>query len=512
MKNKANSQIPFPVAYNKLNHFQLPLLGKKKRKAHTKNPFKTKIYYIPDDTVMRVKCLDGFLMINVTNNDNPHEIIRANLSRLRIQSSKPEDFQYFLNLQDLDVSENQLQLEDLTSFPSLKILKISANNIKNIEITHKNTFEQLQHLDLSFNYLSKEAISSLKHITELKELYLVRNELLELPTDMSEFTKLELLDISDNAFQSNQTASILWEVLGQIPELKTLNISKNFLRGIHTERLVVGYFNKLETLDFSYNIAENQHNLICARNFTNLKKIIITGNPFGITKDHQGLEMEIHARTGGILINDEIEKSYLKKPKIKRPPCKFEQLKRVENDILKLPVIEQSKDGFLLQNEEEQSQIDENQEDNMFVTENQQIKQQQKEKIQEQYQLLNNNQKPQSYEEFKKLAQEILGDNKEYDQNQTSSGRPVLDLTKAYQQLKSVINKPEVVDYEDYKEPNYMKPTASIPRYKYQQVDDPEDESIQKRTDNNNIINSEENEDFNLELLQQAQNQPQIQQ
>ena len=34
--------------------------------------------------------------------------------------------------------------------------------------------------------------------------------------------------------------------------------------------------------------------------------------------------MEIHARTGGILINEEIEKSYLKKPKVKRPPCKFE--------------------------------------------------------------------------------------------------------------------------------------------------------------------------------------------
>lgn len=64
-----------------MNHFQLPLLGKKKRKAHTKNPFKTKIYYVPDDTVMRIKTLDGFLMINITNNDNPHEILRANLSR-----------------------------------------------------------------------------------------------------------------------------------------------------------------------------------------------------------------------------------------------------------------------------------------------------------------------------------------------------------------------------------------------------------------------------------------------
>jgi len=92
-----------------------------------------------------------------------------------------------------------------------------------------------------------------------------------------------------------------------MPELRLLNISKNFLRGIHTERLVVGYFGKLEIFDFSYNIAENQHNLICARNFSNLRKIIVTGNPFGVMKEHKGLEMEIHARTGGVLINDDID-------------------------------------------------------------------------------------------------------------------------------------------------------------------------------------------------------------
>lgn len=68
----------------------------------------------------------------------------------------------------------------------------------------------------------------------------------------------------------------------------------------------------LEQLDISYNSIENQHNLICARNFKSLKLISVTGNPFAILKQHKGLEMEIFARTGAKLINEEIEKPYLK--------------------------------------------------------------------------------------------------------------------------------------------------------------------------------------------------------
>lgn len=55
------------------------------------------------------------------------------------------------------------------------------------------------------------------------------------------------------------------------------------MRGIHTERLAAGNFSTLETLDFSFNSVENQHNLICARNFTELKKLIVTGNPFAVS-------------------------------------------------------------------------------------------------------------------------------------------------------------------------------------------------------------------------------------
>lgn len=108
----------------------LPKLKKRRKKnLHTKNPFKTKVYLIPDDSVMKVKKLDGFLLLKVTNNDMPHEIIRANLSRLRIIECSPDDFRYFINLEELNISENQLLIEQLTTFPSLIKLSMCANGI-----------------------------------------------------------------------------------------------------------------------------------------------------------------------------------------------------------------------------------------------------------------------------------------------------------------------------------------------------------------------------------------------
>ena len=87
------------------------------------------------------------------------------------------------------------------------------------------------------------------------------------------------------------------------------------MRGIHTERLAAGNFGSLELLDFSFNSVENQHNLICARNFTELKKLIVTGNPFALNNEFKGLEMEIYARTGAELIIEQPDQYYLKKNK-----------------------------------------------------------------------------------------------------------------------------------------------------------------------------------------------------
>jgi len=119
----------------------------------------------------------------------------------------------------------------------------------------------------------------------------------ELPEELH-LSALEDFDLSFNSLGSEYKASDLWFSLAMLPKLKILNVSRNFLRGIHTEKLVAGNFNGLEKLDFSYNIVENQHNLISARNFLNLRTLEVTGNPFAVNKAHKGLEMEIYAKTG----------------------------------------------------------------------------------------------------------------------------------------------------------------------------------------------------------------------
>jgi hypothetical protein len=43
-----------------------------------------------------------------------------------------------------------------------------------------------------------------------------------------------------------------------------------------------------------------------------LKFLIVTGNPFAVLKEHKGLEMEVYARTGAEVINDDIDRPYLK--------------------------------------------------------------------------------------------------------------------------------------------------------------------------------------------------------
>ena len=63
-----------------LSQMKLPRLGRKKKNIHTKNPFKYKKEKFIDDEKRPKLRLDGFLLLRVTKNDLPHEIIRANLS------------------------------------------------------------------------------------------------------------------------------------------------------------------------------------------------------------------------------------------------------------------------------------------------------------------------------------------------------------------------------------------------------------------------------------------------
>lgn len=134
-----------------MSAMKLPRLGRKKKNVHSKNPYKIKKIPMIDYDKLPKKRLDGFLLLKVTKNDLPHEIIKANLSKMNITETYVEDTRYFINLIELDVSENQLNLEDLVYFQNLIGLKISANKIDTVKLTETYTFENLETLDLSFN-------------------------------------------------------------------------------------------------------------------------------------------------------------------------------------------------------------------------------------------------------------------------------------------------------------------------------------------------------------------------
>lgn len=106
---------------------------------------------------------------------------------------------------------------------------------------------------------------------------------------MANFTKLKKLNLEGNKFRSDHKAALFWSSLASLPCIEFLSVSRNKIRGIHTEKLIAGNFSTLIELDFSYNFVENQHNLICARNFTSLKKLYITGNPFVEMNQYKGL-------------------------------------------------------------------------------------------------------------------------------------------------------------------------------------------------------------------------------
>ena len=72
----------YPINIKDLSQMKFSRLGRKKKIIHSKDPYKIKpVVYIDDDKKPK-KRLDGFLLLKVTKNDLPHEIIRANLSSI----------------------------------------------------------------------------------------------------------------------------------------------------------------------------------------------------------------------------------------------------------------------------------------------------------------------------------------------------------------------------------------------------------------------------------------------
>lgn len=91
---------------------------------------------------------------------------------------------------------------------------------------------------------------------------------------MKELKCLEELNLSSNALSTQSTLinpSILMKVLGQIPRLKRLNLSRNKFQGLHFELLSRDEdFTLLQELDIGYNLVHDEDDVWYATQTKNL--------------------------------------------------------------------------------------------------------------------------------------------------------------------------------------------------------------------------------------------------
>ncbi|CAG9319276.1 unnamed protein product [Blepharisma stoltei] len=472
----------FPVKVHDLNAEIQPARVKRPRHLR-KNPFNAFYKETPESFKPKNynKILDGFLLLEICKVEMPNEAICARLSGEGISDVVEDDLKYFTSLSTLDLSDNAVAMEKLKNLESLTELNLMCNKITNIPTLPFPSFRCLETLNLSYNKIHASSISNLSSLGRLESLDLSSNDLCTLPEDLSDFKALKELYLSSNGFSTDSvlfSASLLFRSLSTIPGLQKLDISRNKLRGIHSDALEQEAFVHLRELDFSYNWVDNQDNLMYASNMPSLQILIITGNPFAQTKDVDKLQEVIATELGGTIISESQNNKKRNKAPYARPIAYITQdytaalknqlfgvelskdmgvlpiseinsTQEIEEDIFP-PAIEPPpayKDIYTPSNDRGSSRpIKESAGNQFFLTETEGGEKKMREKA-----------KRTRLEEFRNAARSLLGDEKEYEKS--------LDLEAAYRQLKHMIRHPTTYQSKNAG-PRYSQFTASRNTYK----------------------------------------------
>ena len=258
------------------------------------------------------------------------QAIRSKLTGENIVDVREEDLIYFRNLTHLDLSDNNVNLNQLKNLSGLMELDLQYNNIEYLQVTH-GFFARLQSLKLSYNRVPPSHLAELGKMPRLTTLEIAANDLSTLPANLSFLTQLQELNLSSNNFASDSimvSVSDLFKSMGLMPQLRVLNLSRNKFKGFHSDTLLpllnqetgevteIDYFPCLQHLNLSFNLIDNQHELeyavfLCTgqtktghiRQYP-FKSLNITGNPLAYEPEaYQELEAALQQR-GAQLINE----------------------------------------------------------------------------------------------------------------------------------------------------------------------------------------------------------------
>ena len=430
-----------------------------KRILHSKNPYKVKKKKIPLEPAFKQRPLDGNTILRICKCEYAEEVLKLDISGKGYTSIYKNDMKNFVNIMELDMSDNKLQFEDIDYLLNVNKLNLSNNQLQS-PVIRPNTLPSLMVLDLSFNQLTPDSLVCLQVFVRLKHLSLVGNLLDHLPSELLSLQALENLNVSHNTIVSDSNTSKLWRMLGDFRQLTHLSLTGNKLRGIHTEHLMAGDFHALEVLDFRDNSVDDQQQLICARNFSSLKKLYVTGNPF-CSYPFDYLKDELAKRVGAELINEtvayKLQQDILKKKPV---PIIFENFVVIKNDEFRKKVNTEffGVDIPVFVDQPKQESFNKQVEDGFFMTgAGVETNPKQEERLfpPNIYDLkLDTMMQPETlqYNQFLSLSKLYLGEEIEYE-------RP-LELTDAYRNLRAHIRTSSTLDHR-LDNPEYMKPTRA---------------------------------------------------
>lgn len=239
--------------------------------------------------------LDAALLTYSCRVKHAWQAIKSRVNGQCIVDVKEDDLLEFQNLTHLDISDNQVQMNQLKNLLALQDLDLQYNNLAFLQVFH-NSFVHLHALNLSYNKIPPAHLVELGHLQSLQVLELASNDLCTLPSDLSFLRQVTHLNLASNKFSSDSmlvSASQLFLSLSTIPLLRKLNLSRNRLASFHNEALPADNislhpprqaFSQLHDLDIGFNLIQDQSNLFyCASQLPALSLLVVTGNPFAIS-------------------------------------------------------------------------------------------------------------------------------------------------------------------------------------------------------------------------------------
>eukprot|EP00929_Paragymnodinium_shiwhaense_P073181 TRINITY_DN37226_c0_g1_i1.p1 TRINITY_DN37226_c0_g1~~TRINITY_DN37226_c0_g1_i1.p1 ORF type:complete len:680 (-),score=200.40 TRINITY_DN37226_c0_g1_i1:161-2200(-) len=232
------------------------------------------------------RLLDGFLLLAAGGSSIPDEVVCVNLSSLQLVDVAVDDLSYFVNLDKLDASDNQLSydtiLAQMARLPRLTSLVLACNSITSLEVplgSHRN----LQTLDLSFNELHGDVLSTLSKLSSLVTLNLSSNCISSVPPEEELFG---LKALEELVLDSNDLVQFMqWRSLDALPRLRKLSLASNRVKRLKDDApdraasAEVSYFGRLQELNLSGNEIADAESLPVLEIFRSLRRVILSDNP-----------------------------------------------------------------------------------------------------------------------------------------------------------------------------------------------------------------------------------------